>query len=172
MSRFRSGIAVAALAFVLSVAVAGPAIAATHSVSATDNNGGPPFAFSPKGLTIPVGDSVVWTNIGKAQHTVTADNGGFNSGTLIPGATYSHTFTVPGSYPYHCQFHGAPGGIGMSGTIVVQAAGSSPPSGTAPSSPLPITGPGPWTFTFAWIGLSFLVAGAAVLFALRRRGRV
>ena len=28
-----------------------------------------------------------------------------NSGPLLPGQSYSLTFTVPGTYTYHCLFH-------------------------------------------------------------------
>ena len=159
--RIRFGVALATLLFVAAIAVGGPALAATRSVSAVDYN------FVPKSLTISVGDSVVWTNNGMAQHTVTADGGAFDSGTLNPGATYTHTFGAAGSFPYHCKFHGAAGGIGMSGTIFVQSGGSPNPSGTG--VPLPNTGAGTFTGPFVWFGLAFLVAGAAVLFSLRRR---
>ena len=40
-----------------------------------------------------------------------------NSGTLGNGATYVHTFTTAGTYPYHCTFHS-----GMTGTIIVDPA--------------------------------------------------
>jgi len=35
---------------------------------------------------------------------------------LTPQQTFSFTFTVPGSYPYFCEIHGAQ----MTGTITVQ----------------------------------------------------
>jgi len=53
------------------------------------------------------------------SHSVTADNDSFYSATLQHGQTYSQTFTVAGTYPYYCAFHGGVGGIGMSGSIVV-----------------------------------------------------
>jgi LPXTG-motif cell wall-anchored protein len=163
--RIRFSVAVATLLFVAAIAVGGPAMAATRSVSAVDYN------FVPKSLTIAVGDTVVWTNNGMAQHTVTSDGGAFNSGTLNPGATYSHTFGAAGSFPYHCTFHGGAGGVGMSGTIFVQS--GPPPSGTPNPTgtgvPLPNTGAGPFTGPFVWFGLAFLIAGSGVLLSLRRR---
>jgi len=161
--RIRFGMAIAMLAFVLSIAVAGPALAASHSVSEVD------FNFVPKTITIPVGDTVVWTNNGNAQHTATSDSGLFDSGTMNPGATFSHTFNVAGSFPYHCKFHGGAGGIGMSGTIFVELAPSGTPNPSGTGVPLPNTGAGTFTGPFVWFGLAFLVAGAAVLFSLRRR---
>ena len=59
--------------------------------------------------------------------TVTADDGSFDSSngtsaTLSSGQTFSHAFSSPGTFPYHCKIHGGVGGVGMSGVIVVQAA--------------------------------------------------
>jgi plastocyanin len=56
---------------------------------------------------------------GEEQHTITADDGSFDSGILNPGDTFSLTFDTPGTSAYYCQIHGGPGGVGMAGTIVV-----------------------------------------------------
>jgi uncharacterized membrane protein YozB (DUF420 family) len=42
---------------------------------------------------------------------------------LDPGGSASVTFDQPGTYPYYCELHGASGGQGMAGTIVVGDAG-------------------------------------------------
>ncbi|MFQ5922815.1 MAG: plastocyanin/azurin family copper-binding protein [Anaerolineales bacterium] len=76
-------------------------------------------AFAARTITIPVGTTVTWTHAGNFPHTVTADDGSFDSGTLQGGATFSFTFDQPGTSAYYCMFHGAPGGVNMSGTIVV-----------------------------------------------------
>jgi plastocyanin len=76
-------------------------------------------SFSGDPLTISAGTTVVWTNEGSNPHTVTADDGSFDSGNLSNGDTFSFTFTTPGEYPYYCAYHGGPGGSGMSGTIIV-----------------------------------------------------
>lgn len=75
------------------------------------------FAFQPATLEVPVGTTVTWTNQGTAPHTVTADDGSFDSGTLQPGGTFSMTFDTPGTFIYHCEIH-----PNMMGTIVVTAA--------------------------------------------------
>ncbi len=80
--------------------------------------------FSPKSINISAGTTVVWTNYGTMNHTVTADDNSFTSGSLSPGATFSHTFTVSGTYNYHCIFHGASGGVGMSGSVIVSGGGN------------------------------------------------
>jgi plastocyanin len=53
------------------------------------------------------------------SHTVTADDGSFDSGTLSSGKSFSYTFNTAGDFPYHCTFHGGPGGEGMAGTVTV-----------------------------------------------------
>jgi plastocyanin len=72
------------------------------------------FAFSPASLTVPAGTTVVWTNQDTVTHTVTAADKSFDSGNLLPGRTYSRTFTTPGTYPYICQIHSF-----MTGTVTV-----------------------------------------------------
>ena len=76
--------------------------------------------FTPPTLTVPAGTTVTWTNGDPFQHSVTADDGSFDSGLVDPGGRFSFTFADPGTYPYHCVPHGGPGGAGMSGTIVVE----------------------------------------------------
>ncbi len=39
------------------------------------------------------------------MHTVTADDGSWDSGDVQPGATWRRTFDRPGTYPYHCTPH-------------------------------------------------------------------
>ena len=77
-------------------------------------------SFSPKVVTIARGTTVRWVN-GDGSHTVTPDNAGqagvWTSANLGSGQTFEHTFTVSGSYDYHCVPHQS---AGMTGTIVVQ----------------------------------------------------
>jgi plastocyanin len=44
-----------------------------------------------------------------------ANAGAWNSGSIAPGGKFSMTFTVAGSFPYHCSIH-----PGMVGTVTVQ----------------------------------------------------
>ena len=73
------------------------------------------FAFAPSSLTVKVGTKVTWTNNDSATHTVTADQGAFDSKDLPPGQSYSFTFTKAGTYAYHCAIHPS-----MTATVVVQ----------------------------------------------------
>jgi plastocyanin len=75
------------------------AAAATTAVKITDT------AFSPKNVTVAFGDTVKWTNDGKENHQLVADNGTFASAVLKPGATYSFTFKAAGTFNYHDALH-------------------------------------------------------------------
>jgi plastocyanin len=76
-------------------------------------------SYGPSALTIPQGTTVVWTNSGSYPHTVTADDNTFDSGKMVQGDSFSFSFEEPGEYPYHCVYHGGPGGNGMSAVIIV-----------------------------------------------------
>jgi len=73
------------------------------------------FAFSPATITVAAGSTVAWLNQDSSAHTVTADAGGFDSGTMAQGLTWRHTFTSAGRFPYHCDIHNY-----MKGLVVVQ----------------------------------------------------
>lgn len=72
------------------------------------------FAFAPANLTVPVGSTVTWTNGDSTTHTVTADDGSFDSGQLAQGATFSQVFATAGTFTYHCAIHSS-----MKATITV-----------------------------------------------------
>jgi plastocyanin len=64
-------------------------------------------------VVVKAGTTVTWVNKDNTQHTSTSDSGLWDSGILQTGQSFSHTFTSPGTYPYHCNVHP------MVGTIVV-----------------------------------------------------
>ncbi len=72
------------------------------------------FKFEPATLEIAAGETVTWTNGDDEIHALVANDGSFHSGGLDGDATFAHTFTAPGTYPYRCTLHPQ-----MSGTIVV-----------------------------------------------------
>ncbi len=76
------------------------------------------FAFTPKEITVRAGAVVAWVDY-TGRHSVVADDGSFQSETLLSGAHFAHSFTRPGLFPYHCGFHGAAGGKVMSGVVRV-----------------------------------------------------
>jgi hypothetical protein len=77
--------------------------------------------FDPPSINVPAGATVRWINRGADEHTVTADNGSWDSGDLAPDEMYSARFKQPGTYPYHCDHHKE-----MAGTIVVFEAADVP----------------------------------------------
>lgn len=63
------------------------------------------YSFKPATISIAPGTRVVWTQKDDDPHTVTADDGSFDSKGLGQGDTYAHVFTKPGRYSYHCSAH-------------------------------------------------------------------
>jgi plastocyanin len=92
-----------------------------------------PNRFEPSTLTIAPGDTVTFTNMG-GFHNVVSDTGAMvqfrcangcdgvgagNGDAAGPPWTATVTFPDEGVEGFHCEVHGADGGIGMSGTITV-----------------------------------------------------
>src|SRR4051794_4168179 len=75
------------------------------------------YQFQSANITINAGDTVRWTNLDPDRHTVTADNGAFDSGELNQNGVFQFTFNTPGTYGYYCARH-----PGMRGTITVNGA--------------------------------------------------
>jgi plastocyanin len=74
------------------------------------------FSFEPAQLSVEPGTTVTWTNEGNEPHTVTADNGLFDSGVLYPGDSYSVQFDGMGTVSYYCTLHPSlTGGITVGG---------------------------------------------------------
>ncbi|MDQ3936199.1 MAG: plastocyanin/azurin family copper-binding protein [Actinomycetota bacterium] len=121
-----------ALGLILALASA-PSLAADQSVQATPNN-----TFSPRTVTVNVGDTVTWTN-GGGLHNVKFDDGSFEEPSEPSFSSWSvkRTFDAAGEFRYFCEEHGAAGGSGMSGTVVVQGAQPPPPppGGTGDTTP-------------------------------------
>lgn len=76
------------------------------------------FKFDPESRTVKVGTEVTWINRDSADHTVTADNGSFESEELATDEEFSFRFTQAGEFDYHCEIHGEDR---MSGTVVVES---------------------------------------------------
>ena len=72
------------------------------------------FAFNPASVTASVGSTVTWTNQDTTAHTVTADDGSFDSKNITNGQTFSQTFSKAGTFTYHCSIHSQ-----MKATVVV-----------------------------------------------------
>jgi plastocyanin len=73
------------------------------------------FAYQPAEVTISVGTTLTWINKDLDVHTVTAQDGTFDSGNLARGDTFSYTFEVTGTYDYYCIPHPY-----MTGRVIVE----------------------------------------------------
>ncbi len=65
------------------------------------------YQFTPKEITVNVGDTVRWTNKETRQyHSVWFEQSGDpEPGYIFPGETYLRLFDKAGSFPYHCGPH-------------------------------------------------------------------
>jgi plastocyanin len=63
------------------------------------------FGFTPPTLSVTVGTQVTWVNGGPSNHTVTANDGSFDAGTIQRNASFNFTFTKAGTFAYHCSIH-------------------------------------------------------------------
>ncbi len=103
-----------------------PAPAATDAAPAgTDASPAPAAAtgdaaitiasFSFSGITeVPAGTTVTITNNDSAPHTLTADDGSFDTGGIGPGESVTLTFDTAGTFTFHCEIHSS-----MKGSITV-----------------------------------------------------
>ena len=118
------------LALLIAILGVNVAEAYTDTAAVVDLNDS--LKFTPAEITVKVGDTVEWRNIGRFPHTVTADPmrvgvksnvelpqdvEPFDSGWLQGTATFRYTFTRPGVYRYVCLPHE---GANMLGTVIVQ----------------------------------------------------
>ena len=97
-----------------------------RSESAAKNGGGEGAAnatqaeiramkFTQERIEVAAGTTVRWTNNDQLQHSVTVNDGSWDSGLINPGGSWTHTFTQPGEYSFHCTPHPF-----MKGVVVVR----------------------------------------------------
>ena len=103
--------------------------AGAHRVEMNDQ-----LLFDPEQLTLRVGETVRWRNVGAVSHTSTCDEGeanqseehvqrpegaeSWNSGLVNTDDEFERTFEVPVEYTYFCIPHEA---AGMIGYLTVEA---------------------------------------------------
>lgn len=111
--------------------LASPAFAKEYTIKEVSNYDKPnkPYYFEPSTLTIQPGDTVKFVNAQDEMHDmmVISQPKGVDEMIMSPmhekaGDTYSYTFTVPGTYQFHCHPHEK---LGMKGTIIVGKASKS-----------------------------------------------
>ena len=72
------------------------------------------LSFDPPQISLSAGRTVSWINDDSIQHTVTSDEGLFDSGPRSPGDTFDNTFDSTGEFGYHCAIHPF-----MTGVVIV-----------------------------------------------------
>src|SRR5436190_24184837 len=99
------------LKYLLSVLIISMVIFACNKSNTSMSTGNPNtvsvknMAFSPASLSVTSGTTVTWVNNDEIAHTVTADDGTFDSGSIAPGNSFTHTFSSVGTVNYHCSIH-------------------------------------------------------------------
>jgi plastocyanin len=98
---------------------------------------GDTLRFDPAQLTVAAGTTLLVANVGGKPHTLTADNGAFDTGIVDPGAeggrfagkNASVTLNQAGTFRFHCEIHPAV----MKGTVKVtgEAAAAGPAAASA-----------------------------------------
>jgi plastocyanin len=71
------------------------------------------FMFQPNPSHATVGETITVTNSDGTDHSLTADNGSFDTGVFSSGSK-TIVITKPGTYTFHCRIHNF-----MKGTIIV-----------------------------------------------------
>jgi len=98
--------------------------ARTARVQAVDEGfTGDKLRFDPAKLSVPAGTTLLVANVGGKPHTLTADDGAFDTGIIDPGAeggrfagkNASVTLNQAGTFKFHCEIHPA----AMKGTVTV-----------------------------------------------------
>lgn len=85
-----------------------PPAAGPASVAITD------YVYAPDPVRVRAGSAVTWTNNDDAPHTATAQDGGWDTGSLSKGQSGAVRFDTPGTYPYTCILHPT-----MKGRVIV-----------------------------------------------------
>ncbi len=102
-----------------------------HEIAITDTG------FDPDRLVVSVGEPVTWTNATTTEHAILTADGSLDSGPIGPGEAFGHVFEAPGTVDYY-----EAGNPRLIGTIIVmEAAVTEPPSGSAAPTPPPGTLP-------------------------------
>ena len=133
------------------------------------------YGYGPTAVTVVIGvnNTVTWTNDDTGvAHTVTSSAGdpaSFSSGCIGSGCspatpqTFTYTFTVAGTYYYHCTYHGW-----MEGEVMVEApsaSGTTSVTGTTTST----TTSGIPEFPFQPLAIGVLAVAIVLAYVAMRR---
>lgn len=136
------------------------------------------FCYLPTVLHAEAGETVSWTNLDRASHTVTGINGTWGSSDQFgQDESVSFTFDEPGVYGYYCVLHGGMVGVVVVGDVPTPGASTAsvatdapPPSAEAPgTTQRSDSGSLHWICLGVGSVLGVVVTGAGT--AARRRGQ-
>jgi LPXTG-motif cell wall-anchored protein len=100
--------------------------AATKTVRMVDGG-----FFEPQDQYARPNDGVRWRNDDPNNlHNVTFENGSFSRDVSTGTTSDTKVFPSQGTFRYYCSRHGAPGGVGMFGRVIVNSTGQPPPEPT------------------------------------------
>jgi plastocyanin len=106
-------------------------------------------SFTPRRVNIATHDAVIFGRSRDSQlaHSITSDTDAFPEQEFGGRQVIGFRFEAPGTYAYHCKYHGQAGGGGMSGVIFVSDPGEPPPSSSTSTSSTTTTTKPPTTTT-------------------------
>ncbi|MBI2265349.1 MAG: IPT/TIG domain-containing protein [Armatimonadetes bacterium] len=104
-------------------------------------------SYKPGSFSLLRDEVLLWVNGGSQNHTVTSDNGLFDSGPLAPGQQFTWQATTPGTFGFHCSLHPSETGTLAITFPVPELLSVTPPFGVA-------------AFSGAVPGSSFTISGA------------
>jgi len=120
--------------------------------------------YDPRDLTVELGTTIVWTNIGELPHTVTDINGAFDSGLMLKDDVYERRFDELGTFDYFCTLHpnmvGSVTVVEVAGSIEISEAALAPVTLEAGSTPQGLADLSP--AAGAIVGLLFVLAALLV----------
>jgi plastocyanin len=117
----------------------GPEPSTVNRIQATDPaRTGDQLSFDPANLTVQTGSTILFANVGGKPHTLTAEDGSFDTGVVTPGpeggkfagSNATITVTKPGTIPFRCDVHPA----AMKGVLTVVGAAQDAAGGASGAS--------------------------------------
>ena len=90
------------LGLAILVSLPGDVLAADVQVSIVQPGDTMTLRYDPASQSVSAGSTVTWTNNSSTAVTITSPDGLFDSETIVPGASFSHTFDTPGTFRYFC----------------------------------------------------------------------
>jgi len=87
----------------------------TVSIAPGSSNPAASEFYVPSEITVPTGTTITWTNDDNTIHTVTEQEGLFDSGIMSPRSIWKYTFDTTGEFDYYCSLHPF-----MTGIVIVK----------------------------------------------------